>query len=205
MSSATDLKIAEMLHDGKTYREIAKALHVSADTIKKVRDMAAQGIILVDAEGKALLAKPAEKNIEEIHSQVMDVVTRKATELALLNAEEDYALGNEIRQYWSLKASEGDMELRDYVRSALIFYDDYRDDVENMKEQVDVARIVMDAYKRDLVRARKLELYYKFVRYCLYLKTQGMNVTQEVVNTFWQDLTLLEKREELKTAPIGGT
>ena len=204
MSNPTDLKIAEMLHQGKKYREIAKSLHVGSDTIKKVRDLVSAGIILIDENEKAFLAKPAKKEIEEIHAQVMEVVTKKATELALRNAEEDYALGNEIRQYWSLKAKEVDMEIRDYVRSALIFYADYRDEVENMKEQVEVARIIMDAYKRDVVRARKLELYYKFVRYCLYLKTQGIKITQEVVDTFWQDLTLLEKREELKTVPTEG-
>ena len=203
MSSPTDLKIAEMLfppdeNKKKTYREIQKALHVSPDTIRKVREACTQGIIVIGDDGKAFLAKPAQKEIEEIHTEVMDVVTRKATELALRNAEEDYAIGNEIRQYWSLKAQERGLDLRQYVKTALNFHDDFKDEVENMKEQIDVARIVMDAYKRDIVKSTKLELYYKFVRYCLYLRQQGMRITQEVVDAFWRDLTLMETGEELK-------
>lgn len=197
MSSATDLKIAEMLAQEKTYREITKTLHVGAETIKKVKDQWLSGIIVVNEEGKAILAKPAAKTIEEIHSQVMDVVTKKATKVALENAENDYALGNEIRQYWILKAQETGMELRDYVRAALIFYDDYKDELETMQEKVAVAKTVMEMLKRDLVRTTRMELYYKFVRYCLFLRSRGMQITPEVVHDFYQDLATLEKGGEL--------
>ena len=197
MSSATELKIAEMLNEGKTYREIAKKLHTSADTIKKIRDQAAKGIILIDDKGKAFLAKPAQKDIEEIHSQVMDVVTRKATELALLNAEEDYAMGNEIRQYWSVIAKEDGRELREYVKSALMFYDEFRDKIEELEEIRKVSQAVMDTLRHDTLRATKMELYYKFVRYCLHLKSQGMIIPSQVIVDFYRDLSLLEKGEEI--------
>ena len=59
---------------------------------------------------------------EEINAKV----TNKATELALRRAEEDYNLGNEVRQCWSLKAQDAGMELREYIHKALAFYDEYK-------------------------------------------------------------------------------
>jgi len=195
MSSSTELQVAEMLAADKTYREIAKELHVGPETIKTVRDYMAQGIIQVGEDGKAVLVKPAEKEIETIHTEVMEVITKKATELALQGAEEDYALGNEIRQYWNLKAEAKGMEIRDYVRAALIFYDDYEPQVKEMEEKLEVADLVFQQLRADIVRQEKLRLYYEFVRYCLYLKSRGMRITPEVTDSFWQDLTLLEKSE----------
>jgi len=195
MSESTELQVAEMLHEGKTYREIAKELHVGPETIKTVREYVAQGIIVIGEGGKAVLAQPAKKEIEQIHTEVMEVITKKATQTALQNAEEDYALGNEIRQYWILKAQEKGMELRDYVRAALIFYDDYEPQVKEMEERLEVADLVFQQLRADIVRQEKLRLYYEFVRYCLYLKSKGMRITPEVTDSLWQDLTLLEKSE----------
>jgi len=195
MSSSTELQVAEMLAQEKTYREIAKELHVGPETIKTVRDYMAQGIIQIGEDGKAVLAQPAKKEIETIHTEVMEVITKKATESALQNAEEDYALGNEIRQYWILRAQEKGMELRDYVRSALIFYDEYEPKLRDIEEKLEVADLVFQQLRADIVRQEKLRLYYEFVRYCLYLKSRGMRMTPEVTDSFWQDLTVLEKGE----------
>jgi len=195
MSSSTELQVAEMLAQEKTYREIAKELHVGPETIKTVRDYMAQGIIQIGEDGKAVLAQPAKKEIEEIHTEVMEVITKKATESALQNAEEDYALGNEIRQYWILRAQEKGMEMRDYVRSALIFYDEYEPKLKAVEEKLEVADLIFEQFRADIVRQEKLRLYYEFVRYCLYLKSKGMRITPDVTDAFWQDLTVLEKSE----------
>jgi len=193
MSSPTELQIAELLHGGKNYREIYKELHVGPETIKKVRDLVAQGIIVIGEDGKAVLAKPAAATIEEIHSEVMGVVTKAATEKAIKDAELDYALGNEIRQYWTLKADEKGMELRDYVRAALIFYDDYAEEIRGMEDKISVAKAIMATLKTDIVRQRKMELYYRFVRDCIKLRAQGFIIPGRILTEFYHDLSILEQ------------
>jgi len=199
MSSSTDLRVAEMIHAGEKYNDIRKQLHVGSDAIKKVKDWMLEGIIAVDAEGKAHLAKPAQKEIEEIHAEVMEVVTKKASETALKNAEDDYALGNEVRQNWSIKAQELGMDLRDFVRGALIFYDEYRDAIEEMMRKQEIARWAIGELRRNTTRIAKMELFYKFVRYCIYVRSQGLSVPDSVLNDFYSDLTVLEAGGELKT------
>jgi len=193
VSDATELKVAEMLHADAKYIEIERKLHVGSDTIKNVKNLVAQGIIAFDAEGKAFVARPAEKNIEEIHAQVMEVVTKKATEQALLNAEEDYALGNEIRQYWTIKAQEMGMSLKELVKAALIFYDEYREQIDDMAKKIGAARWAFTQLRMDTARVAKMELFYKFMRYCLYLKSQGFTVPTRLIYDFYEDLTVLEK------------
>lgn len=199
MSSATDLRVAEMLQADEKYRDIQQKLHVGSDNIKKVKDQVAAGIIAFDAEGKAFIAKPAEKDIEEIHAQVMGVVTKKATADALMNAENDYALGNEVRQNWTLKAQEAGMVLREFVRNALIFFDEYQGQVEEMEKKQGIARWALGELRRNTARIAKMELFYKFVRYCLYLKSQGFSVPDQLTYDFYNDLTVLEQGGELKT------
>jgi len=199
LSDPTELKVAEMLHEDAKYIDIERKLHVGAETIKKVRNLIAQGIMAFDAEGKAFVARPAEEQIEEIHAKVMDVVTKKATQQALQNAEDDYALGNEVRQYWSIKAQEMGIPLKDLVKSALIFYDEYRDQVFDVVKKTEMARWALNQLRRDTARVAKMELFYKFMRYCLNLKSQGFTVPTRLVYEFYEDLTVLEKGGTLKT------
>jgi len=198
MSGPTELRIAEMLKEGASYVDIRKAQRVGADTIKSVKDMVTSGIIAFDDQGKAFIAKPAQKNIEDIHAQVMGVVTKKATEEALMNAEDDYALGNEIRQYWNLKAQEAGLGLREFVKAALIFYDEYKDELENMRKQAQITRWAINQLRGNMLRRARMELYYKFVRYCLFLKEKGMAVTPELVRDFYLDLAALETGGSLR-------
>jgi len=198
--SATDLRVAELLAQEKSSREIEKALHVSSHRVVRVREWMTQGLINVDAEGKAHAAQGARLEAEEIHEEVVDVVTKKAAELALANAEEDYAIGNEIRQYWTLKAQEAGQPIRDYVRNALIFYDEYGSRVEELKQLEAMNKAILFAFKVDHVRIAKMEYYYRFMRYCLYLRSQGFAVPHKLLEDFYMDLTLLEKQkvEELR-------
>jgi len=78
------------------------------------------------------------------------------------------------------------------VRSALIFYDTYRAKVEEMEEQRGLMELFKDALKQDLLRAQKMDLFYKFARYCLYLRTQGFQLPESLLNDFYNDLTTLE-------------
>ena len=131
---------------------------------------------------------------DEIDARVAEAVKEKASELAFQRAEEDYALGCEIRQYWGVKARQAGMELRDYVNSALIFYEENKEEVERMREQIEVAHLVVDKlFKEDIVKQKKMELYYKFARYCMHMKSKGMRITPEVLDSFWHDLACLEK------------
>jgi len=131
---------------------------------------------------------------DEIDAGVVEAVKEKASELAVQRAEEDYVLGCEIRQYWGVKARQAGMELRGYVNSALVFYEENREEVERMREQLQVAKLVVDKlFREDIVNQKKMELYFEFAKHCMYMKSQGMRVTPEVLDAFWQDLTCLEK------------
>ena len=188
----TDLLIAERLNEGESFRKIQTELHVGNERIQRVRDMVSSKIIQFDEAGKAYLTQPARKEIEEIHAEVMKTITAKASEVALQNAEEDYALGNEIRQYWTLKAQEAGLPIREYVRSALIFYDTYRDRVEEMQEQLAMTEVIKDALRRDLIKTHKMDLFYRFTRYCISLKIQGFQLPESILNDFYHDLSNLE-------------
>jgi len=194
-SSATDLRVAELLAQEKSSRDIEKALHVSSHRVVRVREWLAQGLITVDAEGKAHAAQGAQLEAEEIHEEVMGVVSKKAAESALANAEEDYAIGNEIRQYWTYKAQEKGMALREYVRAALIFHDEYGDKLEELEKQQALTKAIIFAFKRDHVRIAKMDLFYRFIRYCLYLRSQGVSIPQRVIDDFYGDLTAFEAEQ----------
>jgi len=198
LSGSTELRIAEMLNTNAKYTEIRDKLRVGSETIKSVKEMVASGIIAFDEDGKAYYAKPAQKSIEEIHAQVMEVVTKKATETALMNAEEDYALGNSLRQNWSVKAQDAGVSVHDYVRSALIFYDEYKDEIEEIEKNKAVARWALQKLQGEMVRVAKMELFYKFVRYSVYLREKGFTVPQRLIYDFYNDLTVLEKGGNLK-------
>lgn len=191
-SEDLDCLIAERLKAGDAQNKIKKELHVGDERIRNVRDMVASGMIKFNEEDKAYLAQPAQKQIEEIHAEVMKVISVKASEMAVRNAEEDYALGNEIRQYWTLKAQEAGLSLREFVRSALIFYDTYREKVEAMEEQLALMEVLKDTVRTDLLRTHKMDLFYRFTRYCISLRVQGFQLPEAILNDFYHDLNTLE-------------
>ena len=196
---STELKIAEMIQEDAKYRDIQKKHHVGSDTIKRIKDQILKGIIAFDSEGKAFLARPAEAEIESIHAVVMGKITKKASENALKFAEDDYMLGNEVRQYWTLKAQEAGMSLRDFVKGALIFYDEYREEIDGMEKKLEVARWALGQLRGNMIRIAKMELFYKFMRYCIYVREKGLTVPPGLIYDFYHDLTVLEKGGELRT------
>jgi len=207
-SQDVDCMIAERLKAGDAQNKIKKDLHVGDERIRNVRDMVASGIIKFNEEDKAYLAEPAHREIEEIHAEVMKVISAKASETAVRNAEEDYALGNEIRQYWTLKAQDSGLALREYVRSALIFYDTYKAQVEEMEEQLALMEVLKGTLRSDLLRTHKMDLFYRFARYCMSLRAQGFQVPESLLNDFYHDLNILEfqlKQERNMEDLLGGT
>lgn len=198
-SSSIELKIAEDLHAGKTYKQIAPVHHVSNRDIKRIRDLIERDLIKFTEDGKAYMTQAGIIEIESIHRKVTEVVTRQAAEQALKHAEEDYDLGNEIRQYWFLKAQEQGTALREYVRSALVFYDTYRDELEKIGELQALVNVFASAIRSDMVQIAKMDYMYKFVTYCLSLKGQGLTIPQGLVDSFWNDLNHLT---EFKPTPF---
>lgn len=192
MSKVRLLDIADRLKEDKSYRDIAKELMVSPREISEAKNLIGSKVIEYDAEtGKAFFSKAAEAEIESIHREVTEVVTKKATEVALKNAEEDYLIGNEIRQYWSLKANDAGVGLREYVRGALVFFEEYKDKIEEIDELKVVNMSLAEGLKKNMVEIAKMDYYYKFARYCLYMKSQGLEVPSQVVERFWSDLNIL--------------
>ena len=59
-----ELEIAELLYQGKSYREIASLLKVSPKTISSVRKKIEAGIIRIGEDGKARYSKEAERGPE---------------------------------------------------------------------------------------------------------------------------------------------
>lgn len=206
-SEDLDCMIAERLKAGDAQNKIKKDIHVGDERIRTVRDMVASGIIKFNDEGKAYLAEPAHREIEAIHAEVMKVISEKASEAAVRNAEEDYALGNEIRQYWTLKAQDTGLSLREFVRSALVFYDTYREKVEEMQEQLAMMGVFKDTLRVDLLRTHKMDLFFRFTRYCISLRAQGFQIPTSLISDFYNDLNTLEinlKKRNLEEL-LGGT
>lgn len=191
-----ELKIAQYLKQGLGYNEILEAMReegnpTSNDKISEVKKMIANGVIAFSAEGKAMEKEP--KLVADIHQEVMGVVTKKAAEEAVRFAEEDYGLGREIRQFWFLKAQEKGMSIRDFVKAALIFYDDYRDLSAENEELRKISQTALKALSVNTITRKKLELYYKFCADALKLRAQGLSVPEQVIVDFYSDLEYMSK------------
>lgn len=194
-----DLKVAEMLKRGSTYGEIEdwakeQGTPISRATISSVKKLIDEGVVAFSDSGVAREAEP--KIVSEIHEKVVGVVTKKAAEEAVLYAEQDYELGRELRQFWFLKAQEKGLTLRDFVKSALIFYDDYRDVAAENEELKNISRSALEGLRVNTAARKKLELYYKFCRDMINLKAQGFSVPQQVIVDFYSDLEYLSKGGE---------
>jgi len=156
--------------------------------VTAVNKLRKSGAIQFDDEGKAFWAEPSEAAIAKIHSKVQEVVTKKASEMALKNADQDYLLGNELRQNFSFKAADLGLNIHDYVVESIRFFETYKDTVGEIDDLRAMVVTLGDALKKDFVQAAKLDYYYKFMRYVLYLRSQGMSISKGVTDAFWMDL-----------------
>ena len=191
-----DLKIAERVKAGDSYSDIQKALKeqgltITTNRIADVKKMIDGGIIAFREDGTAYEATP--KVVAEVHQQIIGVVTKEAAEEAVLHAEEDYKLGYELRQFWFLKAQEKGMTLRDFVKAALIFYEDYRDMAAENEELRKIARTALQGLNVNTIARKRLELYYRFCRDMINLRARGLDVPQQVIADFYSDLEYLSK------------
>lgn len=191
-----DLKVAEMIKTGESYSDIQRKLKelgtpISNQKISDIKKMIEGGIIAFNPDGTAYEKEP--KVVEEVHQQVMGVVTKAAAEEAVLFAEEDYKLGRELRQFWFLKAQEKGMTLRDFIKAALIFYEDYKDLAMENEELRKVARSALQGLNTNTIARKKLELYYRFCRDMINLKARGLAIPEQVVVDFYSDLEYLSK------------
>jgi len=191
-----DLRAAEMIKRGSTYKEMQdyfkeQGTPISNDKIVELKKMISAGVITFSEEGVARETEP--KLVMEVHQQVMGVVTKEAAEEAVRFAEEDYKLGRELRQFWFLKAQEKGMDLREFVKAALIFYDDYKDLAAENEELRKVSRSALQTLSVNTVTRKRLELYYKFCADALKLRAQGLEIPQQVIVDFYADLEYLSK------------
>ncbi len=191
-----DLKVAEMLNSGATYEEIEtnmreKGTPISRQTISGIKKMIDDSTIAFSDQGVAREKEP--KAVRDIHQEIIGVVTKQAAEEAVRFAEEDYKLGRELRQYWFLKAQEKNMSLREYVKAALIFFDDYKDVAAENEDLRKIARSSLEALSANTIRRKRLDLYYKFISDMIKLKAQGLIVPPQVVTDFYNDLEYLSK------------
>jgi len=191
-----DLRVAELIKQGMSYSDIQKLLKeqgspISNQKISDIKKMIEAGIIAFRDDGTAYEKQP--KVVEEVHQQIIGVVTKKAAEEAVLYAEEDYKLGRELREFWFLKAQEKGMTLRDFVKSALIFYEDYRDVAAENEELRKISRSALEQLNVNTVARKKLELYYRFCRDMINLRARGLSVPEQVVVDFYSDLDYLSK------------
>jgi len=191
-----DLRAAEMIKRGSTYKELQdyfkeQGTPISNDKIVELKKMISAGVITFSEQGVAREAEP--KLLMDVHQQVMNVVTKEAAEEAIRFAEEDYRLGRELRQFWFLKAQEKGMELREFVKAALIFYDDYKDLAAENEELRKVSRTALQTLSVNTLARKRLDLYYKFCADALKLRAQGLEVPQQVIVDFYSDLEYLSK------------
>jgi len=191
-----DLKIAERVKAGDSYSDIQKALReqgltITTNRIADVKKMIDGGVIAFREDGTAYEAEP--RAVADVHQEIIGVVTKKAAEEAVLFAEEDYKLGRELRQFWFLKAQEKGMSLRDFVKAALIFYEDYRDLASENEELRNISRNALQELNVNTIAKKKLDLYYRFCRDMINLKAKGLAVPEQVIVDFYADLDYLSK------------
>jgi len=191
-----DLKVAELIKAGKSYTEIQTILkeqgqRISNDKISDVKKMIEAGVIAFREDDTAFEKQP--RVVEEVHQQIMGVVTKKAAEEAVLFAEEDYKLGRELREFWFLKAQEKGMTLRDFVKAALITYEDYGDLAAENEELRKISRTVLEQLNVNTIQRKRLELYYRFCRDMINLRARGFAIPEQVVVDFYRDLEYLSK------------
>jgi len=194
-----DLRVAELIKQEKSYTDIQAVMReqgtpISNQKISEIKKMIEAGIIGFREDGTAYEAEP--KFFKDIHEQVMGVITKEASKNAVFEAEGDYKLGYEIRQFWFLKAQEKGMTLRDFVKAALMFYDDYRDMAAENEELRKISRVALQQLNVDTIRKKKLELYYRFCRDTLNLRAKGFAVPEQVIVDFYADLDYLSKGGE---------
>lgn len=201
--SARDLEVAEMLGPtgrGATNAEIKEKHTIAPKTLASLRAMIKSGTISFNDEGKAFEAKPRE--LEEVRDKVIHVVAVKAAEEAVKYAYEDYEMGREIRQFWFLKAQEKGLTLRDFVKRALMNYDEFGHLEVDNEDLRKVARHAVEALAVNTIRRKKLDLYYNFIRHVLTLKAQGYRVPDQVVTDFYADLDFLSRGGEAPTQEV---
>lgn len=191
-----EIKIAELLKQGYGYDDILETMKgagnpTSNEKIAEVKKMIAEGTIIFSEQGNAMEKEP--KAVSDIHQQIMGVVTREAAEEAVRFAEEDYKLGREIRQFWFLKAQEKGMTIRELVKAALIFYDDYKDMAADNEELRKISKTALEALSVNTITRKKLELYYKFCSDMMKMKAQGLILPASVIVDFYSDLEYMSK------------
>jgi len=191
-----DLKVAELIKASKSYTEIQTILkeqgqRISNDKISEIKKMIDAGVIAFNEDGKAYEAEP--RAVAEVHKEVIGVISKKAAEEAVLNAEEDYTLGRELRQYWFLKAQEKGMTLRDFVKAALITYEDYGDLSAENEQLRKISRTALEQLNTNTIQRKRLELYYRFCRNVMDLRARGLSVPQQVIVDFYSDLEYLSR------------
>ena len=191
-----DLKIAERVKAGDSYSDIQKALReqgltITTNRIADVKKMIDGGVIAFREDGTAYEAEP--RAVADVHQEIIGVVTKKAAEEAVLFAEEDYKLGRELRQFWFLKAQEKGMTLRDFVKAALITYEDYGDLSAENEELRKISRNALQQLNVNTIARKRLDLYYRFCRDMITLRARGLDVPQQVIADFYSDLEYLSK------------
>lgn len=188
--SSKQLKIAEAIRAGKTQDEITAELKTSSKTVTKVQKMLDGGGIEFTEEGKAYVT--ARKELDEIVEKVHSELEKEAGVRAVRDTKEDFLIGSEIRKRYTLKAVESGQTLRDYVMDGLLFYADNRGKIDELEAEMRELRFLKNVYaesmRTDLAHIAKIDYFYKFVRYCLHLRSQGMRIPNEVVDSFWSDL-----------------
>lgn len=188
--SSKQLKIAEAIKAGKEYTVIEAELKTSSRTIAKVQKMLDSGGIEFTEEGKAYVT--ARKEIDQIVEKVHLELEQEAGVRAVRDTKEDFLIGSEVRKRYTLKAVEAGQPLRDYVMDGLLFYADNKGRMAEMEREMKDLRFLKNVYaesmRTDLAHIAKIDYFYKFVRYCLHLRTQGMRIPNEVVDSFWSDL-----------------
>lgn len=194
--SSKQLKIAEAIKAGKTQKEITEELRASASTVSKVQKMMDGGGINFTEEGKAYVT--ARKEIDEIVEKVHSELEKEAGERAVRDTKEDFLIGSEIRNRYTLKAVEAGQTLRDFVMDGLLFYVDNKGRIDELEREMKELRFLKNVYaesmRTDLAHVAKMDYFYKFVRYCLHLRSQGIRVPNEVVDSFWSDLNNIGER-----------
>lgn len=188
--------------EGKTWRDIAKDYKISAATISKVQKLIQDGAIKQDEKGNAFFAKAAESTVEEIHRDVMGVVTKIAAEEAVKNAENDYKLGFTLRQRFTLKAEDAGMPIDEYVQSAMIFFETYKNQLEDYEKTKAALETLKEGQNDDMLKVAKIEYYFKFTNLCIAARTRGLIIPDTLIELFMHDLDIITKNKMLESIPI---
>ena len=186
------LRVAESINQNLPQNEIMSRHRTNIQVISMVRKMIAEGKILFDGQGKATLTESAARDVDMVNKMALEVLRQKVVEKAMQEVENDFLLGNMLRNTFGFRAESAGMTIEEYVTNAMSFYIDYGrriEELEQGKALIETAKLFI---RRGVTTLKRMDLYGKFVDRLMLMSMRGISIPGELPAQFMDDLRKIE-------------